>query len=697
MAPSHDPQSLDRLFAPKEVAVIGATERSLSVGCTVMNNLLTASFEGNVYPVNPKHSSVLGKKCYPSIQSIPTSVDLAIIATPAKTVPRIIAECVEAKVFAAIVISAGFKEAGAQGLELEEEVLFYSRGRMRIIGPNCLGVMRPATHLNATFAHGIALPGSIAFISQSGALCTAVLDWSLQEQVGFSAFISIGSMIDVNWADLLDYFSSDPLTKSILIYMESIGDAPAFLSAAQKVSSHKPVIVLKVGRSLEAARAAISHTGSLAGNDELFSAAMHRVHVLRIDSIAELFNIANFLAKQPMPKGPHLTIITNAGGPGVIATDALMETGGQLTALSDSTIRSYDTLVTPSCIHNPIDILGDASAEKFAKAVQIATKESSSDGILVILTPQDMTDPAKTAKLLKPFAHSDTPMLASWMGSDSVQEGKALLNQYQIPVFPYPDMAVQTFTSLWKYAKASQFSKDETTAKHGSGDFQTVEKIIKNARLDNRVILDGYESNKIIQAYEIQTVRTEIAQSREEALQFAKEIGFPVVLKLYSHRVTHKAKAGGVKLNLFDCESVLKAFHEIESSVEATAFEGVMIQPMIREYGYELLLGSMTDEQFGPAIIFGLGGSLVEFIHDQALGFPPLSRVWAERMIEETKIYQAIKNSEEVLVETLMRFSSLIVRHPLIKECDINPIIILNNIPIALDARIILHEEHHKK
>ena len=701
MAQVDNPQSFERIFAPKNVVVIGASERSFSVGHTVMKNLLAAPFGGSVYPVNPKHSSIFGRKCYPSIENVPVSVDLAIIATPAKTVPRIIAECVQAKVFAAVIISAGFKEAGAQGIVLEEEILFHSRGRMRIIGPNCLGIMRPATNLNATFAHGMALPGSCALISQSGALCTAILDWSLKERVGFSAFISIGSMIDVNWADLLEYFNNDLQTKSILIYMESVGDAYGFLSAAQKVSIRKPIVVLKTGRSLEAAAAAISHTGSLAGNDELFSAAMERAHVLRIDSIADLFNYANFLAKQPIPKGLCLTIVTNAGGPGVIATDTLMETGGQLTVLSDSAIRSYDDLLAPYWSHNPIDILGDASAKKFADAVQIAAKERASDGTLVILTPQDMTDPLKTAELLKPFAHLNTPMLASWMGGDSVEKGKDILNQFQIPVFPYPDMAVQTFTSLGKYAKTQPSLEVETLEKFGSIDFQIANQIIHTARKENRVILNEWESKKVIQSFGIQTVRTEIAHNPEEALQLSQEIGFPVVLKLYSYTITHKAKAGGVKLNLNDSKSVIDAYRDIKMFVERTSgtahFQGVTIQPMILGYENELLIGSMSDEQFGPAIMFGLGGSLVEFIHDRAIGFPPLSKAWARRMMNETKIYQAVKNNADVLEEALIRLSNLIIQHPCIKECDINPIVISNNQPVALDARIILHEAYLKK
>jgi acetyltransferase len=694
---------LTRLFAPKEVAVIGASERLPSVGHTLMTNLLATSFGGNLYPVNPKHTTLFGHKCYPSIKAVPARVDLAIIVTPAQSVPSIIAECVEAKVFSAIIISAGFKEAGASGIELEEQILFHSRGKMRIVGPNCLGAMSPLSGLNATFAHGMALPGSIAFLSQSGAFCTAVLDWSLKERVGFSAFVSIGSMIDVGWPDLLDYFGNDPATKSILIYMESMGDPKAFIAAAQRVSNSKPVILLKVGRTAEAAQAAVSHTGALVGNDELFSAAMQRVNVLRIDSVAELFNMANFLDKQPMPKGPNLTIITNAGGPGVVATDALIGMGGRLTPLSPETIQSFDALLSPHWSRNPIDILGDASEEKYAKAVQIAVNEKASNGTLVILTPQDMTHPTKTAEYLKGYAHRDTPMLASWMGNGSVEEGKALLNQYQIPVFVYPDMAVEVFASLWNYTNAKQISKNEKIGHYKSKDFRLVEQIIQNARKQNRTILDEFESKKIIEAYGIPIVRTEVATTSEQAAKIAAEIGFPIVLKLFSHKITHKARVGGVKLDLHDSRAVIDAFYEIKSSVEQAAgpghFEGVTVEPMICWDGYELLLGSLTDDQFGPVVIFGLGGKLVEIIKDRSMGFPLLTHASAHRMMKETKINGAFKESgqevnENFLIQLLIQFSHLIVQHPWIKECDINPILATKDRAIALDARFILHDPH---
>lgn len=703
---------LDKIFAPKSVAVIGATENPGSVGLTLMTNLLASHFGGEVYPVNPKRSSVLGIKAYPSIAALPVTVDLAVIVTPAKAVPQIISECADRKIPAAIIISAGFKEMGPSGIELEHQILASARrGKMRIIGPNCLGVMSPTTGLNATFAAGMALKGHIAFISQSGALCTAVLDWSLREKVGFSAFVSIGSSVDVGWGDLITYFGSDENTQSILIYMESIGDARAFLSAAREVVLSKPIILIKAGKSEESAKAAASHTGSMAGSDEALSAALWRIGVLRVDSIADLFSMADLLGKQPRPKGPHLTIVTNAGGPGVIATDALIEAGGKLTELSSESLAAYDALL-PShwSRNNPVDILGDAGAETYAKAVDIAMKDPHSDGVLVILTPQDMTKPTDTAKMLKPFAHQDKPLLASWMGADSILEGESLLGSYGIPTFEFPDMACKAFAMMWNsfynlrgIYELPNLSHDLNDNKLCSIKIHTVHQIFEQARREKRTTLDEYESKKVLNAYDIPTVPTEIARDLKEAVESAEKIGYPIVLKLFSKTITHKSDVGGVKLNLLNAEAVKQAFNEIELSVKQVAgshhFQGVTVQPMVKLEGYELILGSTTDPQFGPLMLFGLGGQLVEIFKDRSLAIPPLTTTLARVMMERTKIYRALLGVRgrapidlKKLEQILVRFSNMIVEQPWIKECDINPLLASPEQFIALDARIILHD-----
>ena len=703
-------QPLDVFFAPKTVAVIGATETAGTVGRTILWNLVGNPFGGTVFPINPKRPSVLGVKAYKHISEVPEPVDLVVIVTPAASVPGIIHDCAEEGVKAAIVISAGFKEIGPDGLELERQVLIEARrGNMRIIGPNCLGVMCPLTGFNATFAAAIARPGNVGFISQSGALCTAVLDWSLRELVGFSAFVSIGSMLDVGWGDLIYYLGNDPRTRSIVIYMESIGDARGFLSAAREVALNKPIIVIKAGRSEAAAKAAASHTGSLAGSDEVLEAAFRRSGVLRVNSIADLFYMAEVLSKQPSPKGPRLTIVTNAGGPGVLATDALVANRGELTALSPEVMESLNQILPPAWSHNnPIDVIGDASPERYAKAVEIAAKDPNSDGLLVVLTPQSMTDPTQTAEHLRPYAKLDgKPILASWMGGAEVAAGIGILNQSKIPTFQFPDTAVRAFTYMWRWAYNLKGlyetpSLPEASAEYTPNKTLTGE-IIQNARDAGRTILTEAESKQVLDAYYIPTVRTVVAQTLEEAVDQAQRLGYPVVLKLFSETITHKTDVGGVQLNLADREAVERAWRRIQTSVTEKAgaehFQGVTVQPMIKSGdGYELIVGSSLDAQFGPVLLFGTGGQLVEVFKDRSLSLPPLNTTLARRMMEQTKIYEALKgvrgrkpvNLAE-LEQVMVRFSHLVVEQPWIKEIDINPLLATPDRLVALDARIVVH------
>jgi len=704
-------RQLDFIFKPTTVAIVGATESANSVGKTVMQNLLATPFGGEVFPVNPKRPSVLGVKAYPDLKSIPKKVDLVVVVTPAKIVPNIIAECADLGIPTAIIISAGFKEMGPDGEALEQQILLHARrGKMRIIGPNCLGVMNPNTGFNATFAAGIAMKGNIAFISQSGALCTAVLDWSLREKVGFSAFVSIGSMADVNWGDLINYFGSDPDTKSILIYMESVGDARAFLSAAREVSLSKPIILIKAGRSAESAKAAASHTGSLSGSDEVFSAALRRVGVLRVDTIADLFSMTEVLAKQPRPKGPNLMIVTNAGGPGVIATDALIANGGKLSGISSETMDKLNQILPAPWSHNnPVDVLGDANADIYAKTIEIVAVDPNTDGMLVILTPQDMTDPTGTAEKLKPFAHLDKPILASWMGADTVKKGDEILTALGIPCFEFPDLACQSFALMWKYSYNLQGiyevpTSPKTDITENLSQQVHVKEMFAHARAEKRTILDEVESKQVLEAYGIPTVPTKVANNADEAGSLAEQMSFPIVLKLYSRTITHKSDVGGVKLNLKNRDEVKKAYTEIESAVDKKDFLGVTVQPMIKLEGYELILGSSLDEQFGPVILFGSGGQLVEVYKDSALAIPPLTSTLAKRMMEQTKIYTALQGVRgrkaidmEKLEQVLVQFSHLVVSQPWIKECDINPLLVSENGFIALDARVILHDPEMKE
>ncbi|WP_068471102.1 bifunctional acetate--CoA ligase family protein/GNAT family N-acetyltransferase [Parachlamydia sp. C2] len=704
------PQRLDPLFHPRTVAVIGAKDNPGSVGRTIMSNLLSASFKGRIYPVNPKRDQVLGLKAYPSVSAIPEPIDLAIIVTPAQTVPKIIAECVEVHVKTAIIISAGFKELGEPGLKLEEEILSHARrGGLSIIGPNCLGVMNPINGLNATFAKGMALPGNVAFISQSGAMCTAVLDWSLKERVGFSAFVSIGSMADVNWGTLIDYLGNDPYTRSLLLYMETIGDARSFMTAAREVALEKPIIVIKAGRSQAAAKAAASHTGSLAGSDEVFDAALERIGVLRVNTIAELFNIASVLSKQPLPKGPHLSIVTNAGGPAVLATDATVLNHAELTPLSMDTIETLNHFLPSAWSHsNPIDILGDANADRYAKTIEVLADDAQTDGILVILSPQDMTDSTGTAVALKQFSQNNQkPLLASWMGGESVREGIGILNSAQIPTFDYPDNAAKTFATMWRYSKNLQSLYETPLLSRHEGQFmpgyEQIQHVLNHVQKENRTLLTEFESKQILDFYHIPVVKTLIAKQADQAVELAAQIGYPVVLKLFSQTISHKTDVGGVKLNLETDEQVSRAFQEIYQAVIQKAgkehFEGVTVQRMVKHAGYELILGSSTDPQFGPVLLFGMGGQLVEVFKDRALAIPPLNKNLARQLMQKTNIYEALlgvrgRNAIDLshLEDILVRFSQMIVENRRIKECDINPLLASEKEIIALDARIVLHE-----
>jgi acetyltransferase len=698
-------QQLDAIFAPKSVAVVGATENIGSVGRTIMANLISSPFGGTVFPVNPKRSSVLGVKAYPSIKAIPDPVDLAVIVTPAGSVPGLIQECVDVGIRGAIVISAGFKETGPAGAALEQEIMDIARGKMRIVGPNCLGVMMPVYGLNATFAGGMARPGNVGFISQSGALLTSVLDWSFTENVGFSAFISVGSMLDVNWGDLISYLGDDPQTKSIVIYMESIGDARSFLSAAREVALTKPIIVIKAGRTEAAAQAAASHTGALTGSDEVLDAAFRRAGVLRVDRIADVFYTVEVLAKQPRPAGKRLTILTNAGGPGVLATDALISDGGELAEITPETINKLSEFLPSAWSHgNPIDVLGDAGPDRYAKALEIAATDANSDGLLVILTPQAMTDPTQTAEQLKPYAQiPGKPVLASWMGGAEIAAGEAILSRANIPTFPYPDPAARLFNYMWRYTyNLRGIYETPIMPLETSEDKVRAAEIIEAVRKSGRTILTETESKQVLAAYGIPTIPMHIATTEDEAVKAAGELGYPVVLKLHSETITHKTDVGGVKLNLGDADAVRGAYQAIRNAVIAKAkasdFLGVSVQPMVKLDGYEIIIGSSPDPQFGPVLLFGMGGILVEVFKDRALALPPLNTTLARRMMEQTKIYTALKGirgKQPVnlieLEQIMVRFSQLVAEQQWIKEIDINPLLASPERLLALDARVVLY------
>ena len=697
---------LDAIFKPNNVALIGASERAGSVSRTILLNLLVTPFGGGVFPVNPSRDKVLGIKAYKSISAIPEQVDLAIICIPARHVLKSVTECGESGVRGLIIISAGFKEVGKEGADLENAVIAEARKyNMRIIGPNCLGVMVPTTGLNASFASTMALKGEVAFISQSGALMCAMLDWSLKEGIGFSGFVSIGSMADINWGDLIYYFGNDPNTKAILIYMETVGNARAFLSAAREIALRKPIIVIKPGRTAAAAAAAASHTGSLTGSDDVLTAAFKRAGVIRIDTIEQLFDMTAVLDKQPLAAGPRLSVITNAGGPGVITTDEVVTGGGQLAKISPESMGRYNSFLPAAWSHaNPIDVLGDAPPEMYAKSLQVAGEDPESDGMLVILTPQSVTKPTETAEELAKYAHIEgKPVFASWMGGKDVEKGVSILREAGIPTFASPDAAAKIFNYCWEYSNNLTTLYEEPKTPLHAADPTEAGKIIEKALAEGRNLLTENESKQLLASYGIPVVQTIVCDTVEKAMETAESMKYPVVVKLNSETITHKSDVGGVQLNIKDKEGVQTAWNTIRNNLEKLGmldgFQGVTVQRQLNlSEGYELIFGCNLDNQMGPVIVFGTGGTLVEVYKDSSMALPPLNTASARNCMSKTKIYKALKGVRgkapcdlDLLDQVFVRFSELIVDQPWIKELDINPMLATSSDIIALDARVVLH------
>ena len=672
-------------------------------------NLISNPFGGTIYPVNPKRAHVLGIRAYASLQSLPEVPDLVIVCIAAERVPAIMRECVQLGVPAAIIISAGFKETGEHGKQLEAQILQAVQGSMRVVGPNSVGVMNPVLGLNATFSNSMARPGNVAFISQSGALCTAILDWANRENVGFSGFVSVGSMMDVNWGDLIDYFGNDPRTRSIVIYMESVGDASYFLSAAREVSLSKPIIVIKPGRTAAAAKAAASHTGSLTGSDAVLDAAFRRTGVLRVNSIAEVFFMTEVLAKQPRPKGNRLCIVTNAGGPGVLATDALIHGGGQIAELSPETIAAFNAILPAAWSHsNPWT--SSVTQIPFAMPRRLKSPRATPTSTASWSSPPHKVSPTppSSPKSSSPMrAASESPCWPVGWGGPSVAAGEEILNRAGIPSFYYPDIAARLFNYMWRYSynlRALYETPAPTNAAMVHPNRARASQILSTVRNRGRIMLTEHESKKLLESYGIPCVRTEVAATEEAAVFTAATIGYPVVLKLNSFTISHKAAVGGVVLDVADAAGVRRAFGQIRDSVEAKVgpghFQGVTVQPFAVEQGYELILGASLDPQFGPVLLFGTGGRLVEVFEDRALALPPLNTTLARRMMEQTRIYKALKGERGhaavdlcALEELLVRFSDLIIDNPAIEEIDINPVLASADRFVALDARVMVHDQ----
>ncbi len=704
-------RNLDKIFDPHRVAVIGASDTPSSVGYTVLRNLIGSGFRGVVYPVNAKRESVQGIQAYKDIPSLPHAPDLAVICTPSQTVPQLLRECGEVGTRGIVVISAGFREIGEAGRKLEDEVREVQAryDGMRILGPNCLGIIVPGIHLNASFAAATPKKGHIGFISQSGALCTSVLDWAIDEGIGFSYFVSVGNMLDVSMADLIDYFGSATETQSIILYIESITEAREFVSAARAFARTKPIVAYKAGRFAESAQAAASHTGAMAGVDAVYEAAFQRAGIERIFQIEDMFDCAELLARQQTPKGDRLAIVTNAGGPGVMTTDALIDRDGTLAVLSEETIQRLNECLPPFWSHNnPVDVLGDAPPDRFAKALEIVLQDKGVDAVLVILTPQAMTDCGGTAEAVgQVAAKAHKPVLAAWMGGETVDAGVQLLNKAGIPSYTTPEKAVRAFMHLVSYARNLEILHEtpRDLPMTFSLDRQRMRNLFDTILTEGEEILSENISKAFLDAYEIPVTKPQAARSPEEAAEVAHRMGYPVVMKIHSPQITHKTDVGGVALNLTSDEMVRDAYNKMvrrtnEKRPDATIL-GVTIQKMVNySNGFELIMGMKKDPVFGAVIMVGMGGVAAEVFLDRALGMPPLNEALARRMVESLKSWPLLRGYRgkpavniDRLIEILIRFSYLVADYPEIKELDVNPLLVTPEDVIALDARVIIDRE----
>ncbi|MCK4873280.1 MAG: GNAT family N-acetyltransferase [Phycisphaerales bacterium] len=708
-------RNLDMIFKPKRVAVIGASERTDSVGYTVLRNMITAGYDGVVYPVNPKREAIHGIQAYPDVASLPRTPDLAVICIPAKFIPSVVRECGEAGILGLLIISAGFREVGEDGKALEAEILAEQKKYpgMRIVGPNCLGVIVPSLGVNASFAAATPKAGHVAFLSQSGALCTSVLDWAIKEDIGFSHFVSIGNALDVSIGDLIDYFGQDAETSSIILYAESVTDARQFMSAGRAFARTKPIVAYKAGRFAESAKAAASHTGAMAAEDDVYDAAMQRAGIVRVFEVGDMFECAELLARGRIPTGPHLAIITNAGGPGVMATDTLVERHGVLATLSDETMEKLNAVLPPFWSHNnPVDILGDAPAARYAEAAEIVLADKAVNAALVVLTPQSMTDPTATAEAVAAIARkSRKPVLAAWMGADAVAEGIQVFNQAGIPTYTSPERAVAAFMYLVSYSRNIDVLYDTPREMPVSFalDRDKLRDIFDTVLLSAGETLSESFSKAMLDAYEIPTTRPRSAHSADEAVQAARRVGHPVVLKILSPQITHKTDVGGVVLNLRDDAEVRAAYQRIVDDAAThrpdATIEGVTVQKMIdTKAGFELILGAKKDPVFGAVIMVGSGGVTAELYGDRTLGLPPLTERLARRMLESLTCWPILEGYRgkppmniDKLIEILLRLSYLVADYPEIEELDINPLLVTPDEVTALDARVIINRELAEK
>jgi acetyltransferase len=699
---------LNNFFEPKAVAVIGASTDPEKLGYAVLENLVKGGYakKGKVYPINPKADEILGHKAYPSVLDVPESIDLAVIVIPYSYVPHVLEECGEKNIPAAIVISAGFREAGKEGLERELELIEISKQYgIRLIGPNCLGVIDTHTPINASFAAGTPPDGPMAFMSQSGALGTAVLDIALAGKIGLSKFISLGNKADVSEVDLLEALQDDPETRVILIYSEGMPNGQEFIQVAKQVTRKKPVVAIKSGVTQAGSRAVSSHTGSLAGSEQAYQAAFRQAGVLRAESMESLFDMALALGYQPALEKDQVAIITNAGGPGILATDALEHAGLGLARLQNETIRTLEQqLPDAASAANPVDVLGDARADRFRFALDAAASDPNVNGLLVVLTPQAMTEIEATAQAVGELANTiDKPVLACFMGEAKMQAGINILEQYDVPNYPFPERAALAFKAMSQYREIR--ARPEAEFAQFDVDREATRDVIEKVRSEGRVSIGDAEARTILKAYGLHIPKSEIAESPEQAVEMAREIGYPVVLKIASPDILHKTDVGGVRVGLESRQEVIDAYElmvyrALRYLPEARIW-GCMVQEMVQE-GLEVLVGMNRDPQFGALVTFGLGGIYVETLKDVTFRLAPFSKQEAWEMLGEIRasaLLDGVRGEPEVdkeaIVDTLLRMGQLVQDFPEIVELDINPLVVFprGQGATAIDMRLILSKD----
>ncbi len=696
---------LSQLFAPASMAVFGATERPESVGQLVLNNILQAGFGGKIYPVNPKYKQVQGLTCYPQLGHIKASVELAVIASPAHTAVEIMHQCGEHGVKGVIVLPVGFGDKTARGKRLEKELLATAQEYgIHLIGPNCLGIMRPPACLNATFSRNQAKNGNLALVSQSGAVCTAILDWAANRQIGFSTVVTLGDALDVDFGDVLDYLALDPATSSILLYIESIKDARSFMSGLRGASRLKPVIVLKAGRYEEGNRAASSHTGAIVGSDDAFDAALERAGVVRVNTVTQLFSAAEVLSSGMTLNQNRLLIVTNGGATGVMATDRAVEMKLRMTQLTPATLAALNALLPATWSQgNPVDIMGDASPERYEQVLDICLADDNLDGVLVMLTPQAMTDPAGVAEaVVRVRQRCKKPLLACWMGEEQVAAGREILSAGNIPQFNVPESAIEAFAYLAAYRSNQKMLMQvppSIAEQSSEPDIEGARLIMESVLSEGRRALSTTEGRAILSAFRIPSVPTILARSPTEALVAAESLGFPVVMKISSPDVVHKSDVNGVRLNINSARTVRSIYQELLENIAKAQpnarVDGITVEPMYHEVAArELMIGVVRDPVFGPVISFGTGGTAVEVHRDCAIALPPLNEYMIKKTVCRPRVARMLvdfRNMPAVdfkaLHQVMQRVSELVCELPEVLEMDINPLMVSPQGAVAVDAR----------